>query len=80
MVFLHIPIVEVNLSFNAISILSSVDLKLPALEPKSRSDFHPLFSPSPQALDIDTPILESLQQGGALIRMKKDEKTTDLTD
>src|SRR5215475_1345417 len=51
MVFLHILIVEVKLSFNTISILPSVDLKLPASEPKIRSDFHPLFSPSPQTLD-----------------------------
>src|SRR5262249_56125305 len=51
MVFLHILIVEVKLSSNTISILPPVDLILPASEPKSRSDFHPLFSPSPQTLD-----------------------------
>src|SRR5215510_16468256 len=51
MVILHILIVEVKLSFNTISISPSVDLILPASEPKSRSDFHPLFSPSPQTLD-----------------------------
>src|SRR5215467_693271 len=51
MVFLHILSVEVKLSSNTISILPSVDIILPASEPKSRSDFHPLFSPSPQTLD-----------------------------